>query len=364
MRFMGRKPPDDPRQLELFGNERAPESPHPSRSTSSRGRAGRDKDGEGTRPAAAQPRAEWVELGRRLPANLHFGTSSWSFAGWHGLVYDRRASTTALSRHGLPAYARHPLFRAVGIDRTYYAPIAAAEFERYARQVPPGFLFLVKAPEILVAPKVGAGGRASRRRDAASNRLFLNPDHAAATMVEPAVHGLGEHCGPLVFQFPPLSAGAAAGAGAFHDRLHQFLRGLPHGPLYAVELRNEELLTPEYATLLADVGAAHCFNAHPAMPPIARQRMVIDATRGPAVVIRWMLHRRFSYEGAKTAYEPFDKLVDEDLATRAEVAELCAAAVRARLRLLMVANNKAEGSAPWTVVRLAEHVLREPTAPP
>src|SRR5688572_2460160 len=62
-------------------------------------------------------------ISARLPARLHLGTSSWSFPGWKGIVWDRDASEQLLAKEGLGVYARHPLFRSVGIDRTYYAPV-------------------------------------------------------------------------------------------------------------------------------------------------------------------------------------------------------------------------------------------------
>src|SRR5262245_41971269 len=97
--------------------------------------------------------AEVAALAARLPAGLRLGTSSWSFPGWQGLVFDRRATTRELAQPtALAAYARHPLLRAVGLDRTYYQPIAAAEYAAYAAATPPGFRFLVKAWEGLVTP--------------------------------------------------------------------------------------------------------------------------------------------------------------------------------------------------------------------
>ena len=100
-----------------------------------------------------------VEVGRhlgavaeRLPSGLRMGTSSWSFPGWEGIVYDRRASQSTLARHGLSAYAAHPLLRTVGVDRTYYHPIAADEFRAYADDVPDDFRFLVKADRLLTSP--------------------------------------------------------------------------------------------------------------------------------------------------------------------------------------------------------------------
>ena len=56
------------------------------------------------------------EIAARLPETLYLGTSSWSFPGWHGLVYDRECSQRALARQGLGAYAAHPLLNAVGVD--------------------------------------------------------------------------------------------------------------------------------------------------------------------------------------------------------------------------------------------------------
>ena len=75
-------------------------------------------------------------LGEQLPRGVYLGTSSWTFPGWSGLVYDHEASTSQLAREGLGAYAHHPVLRTVGIDRTFYAPVPATTFAEYAQQVP------------------------------------------------------------------------------------------------------------------------------------------------------------------------------------------------------------------------------------
>jgi hypothetical protein len=79
---------------------------------------------------------ELFALARRLPPAVYLGTSSWSFPGWQGIVYSKPYSEAQLARHGLEAYAQHPLLRMVGLDRGYYQPIAQSEFGRYASQVP------------------------------------------------------------------------------------------------------------------------------------------------------------------------------------------------------------------------------------
>ena len=77
----------------------------------------------------------------------------------------------------------------------------------------------------------------------------------------------------------------------------------------------------------------------------------------PVVVIRWMLHGGFRYDQAKARYAPFERLVDPDPSTREQVAELVAEAAAAGRETTVVANNKAEGSAPLTLRALAESVL-------
>src|SRR5262245_5955808 len=76
-----------------------------------------------------------------------------------------------------PAYAKHPLLRAVGIDRTYYAPISADQFAAYAAQVPDGFRFLVKAHELCTIPRFGPQNRYNAA-PGEPNPQFLDPAYA------------------------------------------------------------------------------------------------------------------------------------------------------------------------------------------
>jgi uncharacterized protein YecE (DUF72 family) len=76
---------------------------------------------------------------------------------------------------------------------------------------------------------------------------------------------------------------------------------------------------------------------------------------GP-LVCRWNLHSRHGaqgYEEAKGLYEPFDRLVDPDPATRAVLAKVMSATAAAGHNVYVTINNKAEGSAPLSVLALA-----------
>ena len=287
----------------------------------------------------------------RLPTDLRMGTSSWSFPGWQGIVYDRPASQKILARHGLEAYARHPLLRTVGVDRTYYRPLEEDDYLSYADAVPADFRFLVKAHRLVTSP-VDPESYGVRR----DNPRFLDADYARVSMVEPMMAGLGEKAGPLLFQFSPMSAASVGGVDTFVERLHAFLNRLPTGPLYAVELRTPAFLNDGYVELLEETGAAHCYNVHPAMASLDRQLGRISPFHQPALVVRWMLHEGLKYEVARERYEPFDGIVDEDRVSRERIAVAVLDALVAERPAFVVVNNKAEGSAPLSVVRLAERI--------
>ena len=302
--------------------------------------------------AARQP--EEVEaLGRRLPKGIHLGGSTWSFPGWAGLVYDRSYSPSRLAHEGLAAYARHPLLRAVGIDRTHYAPVEAVDLAAYRDSVPEDFRFLVKAHEACTLARFPDHSRygASRGQE---NPLFLDAAYAADQVVAPFVDGMGAEAGALLFQFAPQDLGTPARVA---KRLQTFLGALPRDVVYAVELRNREQLTAAYGDALAAVGACHCHNVHPRMPDIRAQAALVGSQRGPMTIIRWLLGSGMTYEEAGRRYAPFNRLAAPDPGNRRAVAELAREALAAGRTFLCTINNNAEGSAPLSAVELAKEIV-------
>lgn len=304
--------------------------------------------------APAPVSEEIRDLGRRLPGNVHLGGSTWSFPGWAGLVYDRRYSESRLAHEGLAAYAQHPLLRGVGIDRTHYAPVAARDLAAYAEVVPEGFRFVVKAHEACTIARYPDRPRYAENRGRV-NPLFLDPVNATEQVVAPFVEGLGDRGGALVFQFAPQDLGVPE---KFADELQEFLGALPRGPVYAVELRNREILGPAYADALAAVGACHCHNVHSRMPEIRVQARLAGTARPgtPATVIRWLLGPGMTYEAAGRLYAPFDRMAAPDPAARKAIVELARDAIGAGRPFLCTVNNNAEGCAPLSIVELAKEI--------
>jgi uncharacterized protein YecE (DUF72 family) len=268
-------------------------------------------------------------------------------------VWDRSYSQSKLAREGLAAYARHPLFRGVGVDRTHYSPVEAAELAVYREAVPPGFQFLVKAHEACTVARWPEHERYGIHRGQA-NPLFLDPAYTTDQVVAPFVEGIGAGGGALLFQFAPQSLGSP---GQFAERLGTFLSALPRSPVYAVELRNRELITAEYGEALATLGACHCHNVHPRMPDIRAQARLTGSDRGPMTIIRWLLGPGMTYEEAGRRYAPFNRLAAPDPGSRRAVADLARAAETAGRPFLCTINNNAEGSAPLSAVELAREIV-------
>ena len=75
-----------------------------------------------------------------------------------------------------------------------------------------------------------------------------------------------------------------------------------------------------------------------------------------------MLAPGATYEGARDAWAPFDRLQAPDPIHRREVAELAARAAATGSPVYVVINNKAEGSAPRSAFRLAAEVVSRRSA--
>jgi uncharacterized protein YecE (DUF72 family) len=189
------------------------------------------------------------------------------------------------------------------------------------------------------------------------NPFFLDPSYARDEVIGPAMAGLGDKLGVILLQFPPQELELISARGKFPARLDRFLDGLPSGPTYAVEIRNHQLFTPRYLQTLRAHGAVHCLNEHPSMHELAHQIKHVEPLQDPAIVIRWMLARHFRYAEAKTTYAPFDCLVDPDEITRGVIADLCREAAKVHIPVDIVVNNKAEGSAPLSIVELAKAIV-------
>jgi uncharacterized protein YecE (DUF72 family) len=308
------------------------------------------RDASADRAALEARHERLAAVAAAVPPIIRMGTSSWSFPGWRGIVYPSTATTSALSRDGLRDYARHPLLRTVGLDRTYYAPVPDEDLRRYADQLPDGFVCCAKAPAAVTAYMVQGSPRPQPNPD------FLSIDRFAEEMLEPFARVFSAHTGPFLLQFPPLPARASLDPTAFAEMLDAFFDRLPRDREYAVEIRDRSLLTDLYRRVLARNGVVHVCNYWSAMPMPGEQADLVRADAAPFVMVRLLMRPGTRYESQRETMAPFNRIVQQDEHMRRDVLAILRRAAAAGQRAFLLVNNKAEGSSPLTIEAIAERL--------
>jgi hypothetical protein len=165
----------------------------------------------------------------------------------------------------------------------------------------------------------------------------------------------------LVFQLSPLPARWLAQPRQLMDRLDALWAAvrpaLPAGTLLALELRDAALLGPALAARLQAQGIRYCLGLHDRLPPAEQQLPLLRATWPGDLVCRWNLQRGQRYAQARDAWAPFDRMRAPDPATRATLARVMRATLDAGHRVYVTINNKAEGSAPASVLAPLQELL-------
>jgi uncharacterized protein YecE (DUF72 family) len=296
-----------------------------------------------------------AELAAALPELIRFGTSSWTYPGWTGLVYHREYPSTGASARMLDEYAAWPLFRTVGIDSFFYRPASQRVLASYADALPAGFPCVSKVWDRITAHTFANPREKSRWGEA--NPDWLSAELFLSEVLEPMQAHFGEHLGPLVFEFQTIANSTGMTGPQFAARLEQFLARLPRTAPYAVELRNPGFLCPEYFAVLREHGVGHVFNAWTRMPPIGEQLLLHDAITAPFIVARALLRPGRTYAKAVDAFAPYDHVQDENPVLRADLVALARAALELRIPAYLIVNNRAEGCAPLTIAAVAERLV-------
>jgi uncharacterized protein YecE (DUF72 family) len=284
---------------------------------------------------------------------LRFGTSSWAYEGWQGLIYHRpytksRFSRECLSEYAVFQHAGRPLFDTVGIDHTFYRPATSSQLASYAAQVPPTFHFCLKVWEELTIPAFARlpryGTKAGTR-----NPRFLDVDLFRELVYQPAQQGLGANLGVFLFEFQ--RTGLAV--DEFLRRLESFLARLPRSSRYGIEIRNPAILGPRYRDLLAAHGIAHVYNHWSLMPDLASQHRSLEGRfSAPFTVARLMTPLGLTHAEAVERFAPYKHLALPQPRMRRDTVALIRQARSERRSVYVLVNNRAEGNAPMTIQQL------------
>ncbi len=291
---------------------------------------------------------------------VRFGTSSWAYEGWRGLVYTRSYAKNRFAKDCLAEYAAYeyngaPLFRTVGLDHTFYRPPTTSQLAFYATQVPTDFHFCSKVWEDITVPAFADLPRYGRRAGNPNPR-FLDAALCDDFVLRPSREGLGDHAGPFIFEFQRFGPDS----NAFLVALDRFFSKLPAGPRYAVEVRNSAHLGPRYRDLLKAHGVAHVYNHWTAMPPLLEQHRRLSRTfTAGFTVLRLLTPLGLAYAKAVERYAPYTGIVKVQPQMRRDALALIRQALADGVIPYVLANNRAEGNAPLTIRALADALRKD-----
>jgi len=185
--------------------------------------------------------------------NLYLGTSGWSYADWEGTLYPEGLPSGSRLAEYVKRYAT------VEIDSTFYGTPRRSIVQNWREVSPEGFLFAAKFPQEVTHER---------------NLVDADAESFVRTMSE-----LGDRLGPLLLQLPP--SFDVEGMGVLED----FLKELPSGFRYAVEVRHRSWLGSDLPEILREQGAALTLIDYPGMP-----RM--DEATADFSYVRWLGDRR------------------------------------------------------------------------
>jgi uncharacterized protein YecE (DUF72 family) len=157
---------------------------------------------------------------------VRVGTSGYSYREWKGSFYPEDIKGPDMLRY----YGER--FSSVEINNTFYRLPKASVLESWAEQVPPDFLFVLKASQQITHRK----------------RLKAESGEALAYLLETATT-LGDRLGPVLFQLPP-------NLKKDIERLRAFLALLPVAGRFAFEFRHDTWADDEVCAALRERGCA------------------------------------------------------------------------------------------------------------
>jgi uncharacterized protein YecE (DUF72 family) len=254
-------------------------------------------------------------------AELYIGTSAFTAAGWEGSFYPKGLKPADF----LTFYATK--FDSVEVDSTFYRTPAATTVTGWNRKTPGHFIFAVKVPQEITHEKI-----------------LVDCDAELKEFVK-VMDLLGDKLGPMLLQFPYFNRGVFAVGAQFLARLKPFLKILPKGHKFALEIRNKNWLDATFAELLRDHGVALELQDQSWMP--MPWQLNFDQITADWTYVRWLGDRK----GIEKLTKTWDKTIVDRKPQLASWVDYLQPIKRRGVTVYAYANNHYAGHGPATVAQ-------------
>jgi uncharacterized protein YecE (DUF72 family) len=175
---------------------------------------------------------------------IRIGIGGWTYEPWRGTFYPEKWP----QKRELDYAAEH--VTAIEINGTYYGSQKPATFASWAKAVPDGFVFSLKAS-----------------RYCTNRKVLAEAGESIAKFTGQGIVELGDRLGPILWQFMATKKFDAEDFGAFLKLLPAEQDGL--ALRHAIHVRHDSFAVPEFIAMCRDAGVAIVFAQSAEYPAIA-----------------------------------------------------------------------------------------------
>jgi uncharacterized protein YecE (DUF72 family) len=253
-------------------------------------------------------------------SEIRVGTSAFTAAGWETSFYPKGMKPADY----LTYYATK--FNTVEIDSTFYRTPSQKTVQGWADKTPEGFLVAAKVPQTVTHDK-----------------CLVDCEDEMGEFVD-TMDLLGDDkLGPILLQFPYFNQKTFKSGDEFLARLKPFLKALPKGYRFAIEIRNKNWLTAQFADLLREHHVALALQDQSWMPLPAA--MSFDYLTADFTYIRLLGDRKGIEKQTKT----WDKVIVNRSKELRGWVDVCEHTIKRGVSTFVYVNNHYSGHAPKTV---------------
>lgn len=175
---------------------------------------------------------------------IRIGIGGWTFEPWRGVFYPQGLPHAKELAHAAA------LLKTIEINGTFYRTPSAKSCADWARQVPDGFVFAVKATRYVTHRKV-----------------LAEAEESVGKFIASGIAEMGDRLGPINWQFAPTKAFDPEDFAAFLALLPAEQDGVKLR--HALEVRHPSFAVPDFVDLARRHKAAIVFAGHETYPAIA-----------------------------------------------------------------------------------------------
>ena len=280
-------------------------------------------------------------------SSIRFGTCSWKYESWKGLIYSEIEKFNYLKE-----YSNH--FNTVEVDQWFWSLFAPSKVilpqkkvvNDYKNSVSDDFLFTLKVPNSITLTQF--------YRKNKSDELIKNPHFLSVDLYKQFIESikpLHNQISCLIFQFEYLNKEKMSSQSVFQNLIYDFFIKLSDIQLpIGIEIRNPNYLNKSFFELLEQLKLIPVILEGYYMPSSIETCNKFKAHFDGTVVFR--LHGPDRTRIEKLSNENWNQIYIDRTQELEKLSELFADLLSRKIDLFVNVNNHFEGSAPITIQKL------------